>query len=158
MYKFIDQNGSQVTLTFQREAFPIKAQHVFVICRYQGKWLMTDHSKRGLEFPGGKLEAGETIEEAAKREVWEETGGIIETISFLGEYQVTELSSAPFVKAIMYAEVQELETKSDYLETKGPILLEGELLPQLHTTRFSFIMKDKVVPLALEQLKKQGVY
>lgn len=119
---------------------------------------MTDHSKRGLEFPGGKLEAGETIEEAAKREVWEETGGIIETISFLGEYQVTEPSSAPFVKAIMYAEIQELETKSDYLETQGPILLEGELLPQLHTTRFSFIMKDKVVPLALEQLRKQGVY
>lgn len=157
MYEFIDQNGSQVKLTFEREAFSLKAQHVFVICRYQGKWLLTDHTKRGLEFPGGKREAGETIEEAAKREVWEETGGVITTLSYVGEYQVHEPSSTPFVKAIMYADVHELEKKDDYLETKGPVLLEDELLALLHTDRFSFIMKDKVVPLALEQLRKQGI-
>ncbi|MCJ7842680.1 nucleoside triphosphatase YtkD [Lederbergia sp. NSJ-179] len=152
MYEFMDYNGAQVKLAFRQKAFSIKARHVLVICRYQGKWLLTDHSKRGLEFPGGKLETGESVEQAAQREVWEETGGMIETISYLGEYQVEDPSSSPFVKAIMYAEIRELLEKDDYLETKGPVLVEGDLFSQLLTDRYSFIMKDQIVPLALKQI------
>ena len=32
------------------------------------QWLLTHHLRRGLEFPGGKVELGETPEEAAVRE------------------------------------------------------------------------------------------
>ncbi len=37
-------------------------------------WLMVKHTKRGWELPGGKLENGELYENAALREVYEETG------------------------------------------------------------------------------------
>ena len=37
------------------------------------------------EFPGGKLEPGETIEECIKREIWEEIGIVIE----VGEHLIT---------------------------------------------------------------------
>ena len=36
-------------------------------------------------FPGGKIEANETPEEAAKREVFEETNLIIEDLKIVGE-------------------------------------------------------------------------
>ena len=43
---------------------------------WAGKWI----------FPGGKLEMGETLEAAARREVLEETGCQFETISQVGAY------------------------------------------------------------------------
>ncbi|WP_409274832.1 NUDIX hydrolase [Neobacillus sp. SCS-31] len=42
---------------------------------YQGKWLYVKHKNRdSWEIPGGHREPGETINETAKRELFEETG------------------------------------------------------------------------------------
>ncbi|BBF42509.1 8-oxo-dGTPase Bsu YtkD / 8-oxo-GTPase Bsu YtkD [Lachnospiraceae bacterium KM106-2] len=55
-----------------------------MIARSKGKWVFCKHKKRDtLEFPGGHREPGETILEAAKRELEEETGAI--------DYQVTPI-------------------------------------------------------------------
>ncbi|MFK4997360.1 hypothetical protein ACI2OX_06800 [Bacillus sp. N9] len=59
MYKtFLDEKGNTVTLAFTKSAFPLESQHVFVICRFENQWLLTNHSQRGWEFPGGKIENG----------------------------------------------------------------------------------------------------
>ena len=48
---------------------------VVCVCRYKDKYLFSYNKKRnGWEIPGGHIEEGETWEEAAKREMFEETG------------------------------------------------------------------------------------
>ena len=48
---------------------------VVIFTRYEGKWVYCWHKRRGsYEHPGGHVEPGETPAEAAKRELFEETG------------------------------------------------------------------------------------
>jgi 8-oxo-dGTP pyrophosphatase MutT (NUDIX family) len=51
------------------------------------KVLLTQRSDNGLWcLPGGKMEAGETLEECCQREVWEETGLEIRITRLVGIY------------------------------------------------------------------------
>lgn len=152
MEKFTDANGATVTLAFKENAFEESAMHVLVICRYKGQWLLTRHSSRGLEFPGGKVESGETLEETARREVMEETGGELQSLESIGEYKV-DSAQASFTKRIFYGEVARINRQEDYLETAGPALVSGDLLTDRMKDEYSFIMKDDVVKRSLEFLR-----
>lgn len=46
--------------------------------------LLVKSPLRGWEFPGGMVEAGESLQSALKREVFEESGAAIEIIGFSG--------------------------------------------------------------------------
>ncbi|WP_338750817.1 RNA deprotection pyrophosphohydrolase [Bacillus sp. FJAT-52991] len=151
MFEFTDQNGCQVTLAFQSGSFSLSPQHVLVFCQYNGQWLLTQHPIRGLECPGGKVELGETLEEAAKREVYEETGGVVDQMTFVGEYYVHH-HEKPFVKAIFFAQIGYIEKKEDYMETDGPVLFDQDLRQERMNSEFSFLMKDEVVERTLDYL------
>lgn len=58
-----------------------------IIARSGGKWVLCKHRDREtLENPGGHREPGETIEEAARRELYEETGAMEYTLTPIGPY------------------------------------------------------------------------
>jgi 8-oxo-dGTP diphosphatase len=57
---------------------------------YKGKWVFCKHKKRDVwENPGGHIDEEETPLEAAKRELYEETGAINFDIEPLCDYYVT---------------------------------------------------------------------
>lgn len=151
MISFQDVYHNKVTLSFEKNPFSSEPKHVWVICRYEGRWLLTRHSDRGLEFPGGKVEQGEIAEEAAVREVAEETGGIIASLEYIGQYKVIGKDKI-IVKNIYFAEIESLQPRDDYMETYGPVLLD-ELPDHIgNDKRFSFIMKDKVLYYSMQKV------
>lgn len=154
MYHFKDYYNNTVSLSFANHPFTKDPKHVLVICKYKGKWLLTSHKERGLEFPGGKVENGETPEEGAIREVLEETGGIVNLIHYVGQYYVAG-KREKIAKNIYYAEVAALEKQRTYFETDGPVLLDCLSDDIKNDKSYSFIMKDDVITYVLNYLQKQ---
>lgn len=156
-YRFYNQAGQLIELTFSHEPQASRClDHVWVICRYKEKWLLTNHKERGLEFPGGKIEGSESAEQAVYREVFEETGGEIKALHYLGFYVVKSEKDC-FSKGIYYARIGNLERRDHYLETDGPVLvdeLSAEIVKDRH---FSFIMQDDVLIRTLHFLAEKKI-
>jgi 8-oxo-dGTP diphosphatase len=56
---------------------------------YKGKWLVVRHNQRTTwEIPGGHIEEGESSDEAASRELVEETGAVEFSIQCVASYSV----------------------------------------------------------------------
>ncbi|RWZ54849.1 nucleoside triphosphatase YtkD [Halobacillus fulvus] len=152
METFYDFYRNPVKLSFEDHPFSKAPKHVWVICRYNEQWLLTKHKDRGLEFPGGKVEEGETAEEAAVREVKEETGARVDHLKYVGQYHV-EGKGGTVIKNVYFATISELDDQEHYFETHGPVLLQ-ELPKQLKgNERYSFMMKDEVLPLCLKKIE-----
>ncbi|WP_062199349.1 RNA deprotection pyrophosphohydrolase [Massilibacterium senegalense] len=153
-YQFHDFYENTVLLSFTDHPFARFPKHVWVICRYKNQWLLTKHKRRGYEFPGGKVEKNETTIDAAKREVMEETGGVVDSLTYLGQYKV-DGKGAVIIKNIYFATIKKLTKQRTYYETNGPILLT-ELPTNIEDdSRFSFMMKDEVLKQSLRQIKKR---
>ncbi|TRM13305.1 nucleoside triphosphatase YtkD [Lentibacillus cibarius] len=153
MYIFRDFYQNEVKLSFNDHPFSKDPKHVLVICTHKNKWLLTKHKDRGLEFPGGKVEENEGARDAAIREVREETGGVIDSIRYIGQYVVAG-KGGTIVKNVYAAEINALLPQTTYYETDGPILLD--VLPGdiKYRKSYSFIMKDDVLKYCLDYLKK----
>lgn len=146
MYSFRDLNGIRVTLSFEPNAFSIPTKHILVLANKEENWLLTKNPKRGIEFPGGKVEDNETLEEAAKRETYEETGARLSSIKWFAEYMVHDIE--PFRKTVFRATVDFIEKNVDKHETDGPIWFT--LQQFLQSTKLSFHMKDEGMRKMLE--------
>ncbi|MBB4075123.1 8-oxo-dGTP diphosphatase [Anoxybacillus voinovskiensis] len=153
MFVFEDYYGNQVRLSFADHPFAKAPDHVWIVCRFQEKWLLTDHRERGLEFPGGKIEARESPTQAAVREVLEETGGVVDELTYIGQYKVGEA----LVKNIYFANIKALKPRQNYLETNGPVLLTELPTNVREDSRFSFIMKDEVLVYTLAEIKRRSL-
>lgn len=66
-----------IRVNFYDKADDELLRYAVIVTRSQGKWVFCKHRARDTyEVPGGHREIGESIEEDARRELYEETGAI----------------------------------------------------------------------------------
>jgi len=73
-----------------KEIDKYKQKYVVIMAKYEDKWILVRHKDRSTwEIPGGHIEKNETIENAAKRELYEETGAKEFNLNPVSIYSVT---------------------------------------------------------------------
>lgn len=76
---------------FYKEAEDQFLKYAVIVSRSAGKWVFCRHRDRSTyECPGGHWEKGETIDETARRELYEETGAVDFDLTPICVYSVTD--------------------------------------------------------------------
>ena len=80
----------KLTVTFPSSLPESDLQYVVIGARYHHQWLFVQHKQRNTyEIPGGHIEPSEHHANAARRELYEETGATEFTLHQLGPYVVS---------------------------------------------------------------------
>lgn len=78
--------------------------YVVIVSREKDKWLFVRHRERMTwELPGGKRESGEDLIQAARRELYEETGSLSYWMQEICAYRLGE--DDPKWGLLLYAEI-----------------------------------------------------
>lgn len=88
-------------------------EYTRVVCvsKYNGKYVFCYNKKRkGWEIPGGHIEEGENWQEAAKREMYEETGATKVELTPISVYKISSYA------LLCYCEILEMEDLPDEYE------------------------------------------
>ena len=77
---------------------------VVCVCKYKDNYIFSYNKKRGgYEIPGGHIEEGESWQEACRREIYEETGGIIKNVKPICVYKINSFG------LLCFAEIESIE-------------------------------------------------
>jgi 8-oxo-dGTP diphosphatase len=156
-YYFYDKSRQFISLTFERRCFLQDAKHVLIWMfadEKEQEIVLTRHKRRGWELPGGKVEAGETPEEAAHRELFEETGVRTDTLCWVGQYIIeAEGSKEQVVKNIYAGIAREWNNIPEGFETIERAIFPLSLMP--FRQEMSSFIQDNIFPLCREYVKKQ---
>ena len=119
---------TMLTVTFYPEECISDSRLVFAVvaARYEAQWIFCRHKDRHTwEIPGGHREPGESIEEAARRELWEETGALEAKIVPVCAYQVNQEERCGMLFFAQITKLGQIPPESEMKECRL-----SDLLPQ----------------------------
>jgi 8-oxo-dGTP diphosphatase len=120
-----------------------KLKYVVICARYKNQWIFVKHKDRNTwEVPGGHIEQNELADEAARRELQEETGAIIFQIALIGDYSV-ESSEGISYGRLYFAEVQAFGDSLAYEMTER--ILKDNMPEELTYKEIQPLLMKKVI-------------
>ena len=91
-----------------------KLTYVVMGARYQDKWIFVRHRDRQTwEMPAGHIEAGESADRAAVRELFEEAGVVKSSLEVICDYEVTVGTRAEYGR-LYGVNVYEMEPQKEF--------------------------------------------
>ncbi len=121
-----------------------ESEYTRVVCvaKYQNQYVFSYNKKRnGWEIPGGHIEPGESWQEAAKREMYEETGATKVKIEPICVYKISTYG------LLCYCEILELSDIPKYSEMEKIIfsdnLPDNLTYPDAYKLYFETVKKKK---------------
>ncbi|MCH7321597.1 NUDIX domain-containing protein [Solibacillus sp. MA9] len=131
-----------------------KLEFAVISAIYKGKWVYVRHKDRETwEIAGGHREQGETIEEAAKRELFEETGCIDVDLIPICDYSMDDSVTKNFgrlyfgrIKEICQLPVSEI-AEIKLFDSLPDNLTYSEIQPKLYEKTLAFIQDCEVMHL-----------
>lgn len=91
-----------------------RLRYVIIGARYRNEWIFVRHRDReSWELPAGHIEAGEDPDQAARRELYEETGALNAELSVISDYEVSAGESQAYGR-LYYAEIREIGPLPEY--------------------------------------------
>ena len=113
-----------------------------IVSQYQGKWVLCQHKQRSTwEVPGGHIEPGETPEEAARRELYEESGAKEYDLHEVGVYRVKRDKQEDF-GMLYFAQIHSFDTLPRDFEMKRVELFDT--LPENMTYPQTLALTDRL--------------
>ncbi|SIS78101.1 NUDIX domain-containing protein [Alicyclobacillus vulcanalis] len=104
-------------LTFDCALRDPEPHSVLVFARLFDGCLWVCHRARGWELPGGKVERGEAPDEAASREVFEESGALVDGLTWIAQYAIVLRDGREVSKWVYVADVIDVKARPRTSET-----------------------------------------
>jgi 8-oxo-dGTP diphosphatase len=116
--------------------------YVVIGARQHGRWLFVRHAGRiTWEMPAGHIEPDESADQAAVRELYEETGTVRSSLDHLCDYEVSVRGRTEYGR-LYRAEILEREERLEY--EIAEVILSQELPESLTYPEVQTILFDRV--------------
>ncbi len=136
-------------VSFYDNAEDTALKFAVVLARTQTGWVFCRHRKRTTwEIPGGHREPGESIEQTARRELWEETGASCFVLKPVCVYGVCDDNNRETLGMLYLAHITAFDTLP---ELEIAEILHTDTLPE----RWTY---PHIQPLLLEEAARRGAF
>jgi 8-oxo-dGTP diphosphatase len=93
----------------------VELKYVVIIVKHGEEWILARHQNRSTwEFAGGHIEVGEIPEQAAARELYEETGAEQLSLFPIAIYRVTSIDAPENYGKLYFANVEQFAELPPY--------------------------------------------